>query len=158
MKLSNALKSLSQATLLANKTSVLQVNNKLSVDAAAIQEWCGPDSHMYLCTDDHNVQVGIADVVFDAANRKMDVGLFVESDLAGALVAILDLMKVSGMSKINVLVDPRIASPETLRDAGLVPEVRLRQHLFVDGRLVSIVSYGGSDVELASKSQAAGRS
>src|SRR5690349_18879697 len=102
MKLSSALKNLSQATLLANKTSVLQVNNKLTVEAGTIQEWCGSDNHMYLCTDEHNVFVGIADVTFDLANRKMDVGLFVESDLAGALAVILELMKSSGMAKINV--------------------------------------------------------
>lgn len=148
MKLSNALKNLSQAVLLANKTCVLQVNNKLNVDAATISSWCGPDNHLYVVTSDDNVHVGIVDVVFDLANRRMGVGIWVESGLKQVIGLIIELMKNSGIAKLNVLVDPRITAQEILRDAGLVPEVRLRQHLFVDGRMVSVVSYGGSDVDV----------
>lgn len=96
---------------------------------------------------DDGIMFGIADYVQNISHHSMRLHAYFEKatleDIKEAVRLVQRMAATSGARKMNLVVASEHESlADILRELGFSPEVRMRQHSFVNGSFLSVSEYG----------------
>jgi hypothetical protein len=97
--------------------------------------------------EDDGVMIGVVDYSQNLAHQSIRFHIAFErgtvDDIKKAVRMLQRMAATSGALKINLVVmSDHDSLADSLRELGFAPEVRMRQHSFAGGQLVSISEYG----------------
>jgi hypothetical protein len=132
--------------MMALKSSVLCLHQKAVVQPTKSLMATTSEYQCFGIQADSAVFVGVADFDISQKHGTAKCGLFLEQKdirLKDAVVAIKEFAKNTGMAKISVsLLCGEDGIADTMREAGFLPEVRFRSHMYVGGSLFTTTEYG----------------